>query len=137
MNYPTTDVEEVKLTSKPLIGSVGIDFSMNDHERFKAKFGVTVQNCTHVWNMIVSKLNRTTIEPGFGRLTVVHILYALFFLKMYPTSRQATATLGRNVGRNQFQKYAQFLIRKIAGLSNEVVSKKRFDLINFFFYFIS
>ena len=78
MNYPTTNIEEVKLTSKPLIGSIGIDFLINDHERFKVKFGVTVQNCTHVWNMIVYKLNRTTIKPGFGCLSVVHILYALF-----------------------------------------------------------
>ena len=137
MNYSTTNVHEIKLMSMPMIGAIGPDFTAIDHEKFKAKFGVTVQICMKTWNMIVAKLNRcSSIEPmGFGRLSAGHILYGLFFLKMYPTSRQATATLGRIVGRNQFQMYAKFVIRRIAGLANEVVSKRiiRTDFL-FLFY---
>ena len=43
---------------------------------------------------------------------------------MYPTSRQAIATLGRSVGRNNIQKYAKFIIQRIAGLEDQVVSKE-------------
>ena len=78
--YPTTTNEEVMTMSKPLINSIGPGFSAIDHERFKAKFGVRVEICTRVWNMIILKLNKSPAMTGFGRLSVVHILYGLFFL---------------------------------------------------------
>ena len=120
----TTNEMEIKSMPAPMIGTIGADFSSRDHEVFKAKFGITVRLCSKVWNMIVAQWNRSncSTERGLKRVTAVHILYGLFFLQMYPTSRQATATLGRLVGRNQFQKYAQFITRRIAGLSSEVVS---------------
>ena len=110
VQYPTTNDDEVKAVSKPLIGSTGPDFTFVDHEAFRAKFGITVPMCTKVWNMVIQKLNCIPPIQGFGRTSVLHILYALFFLKMYPTARQATSTVGRSVGRNQFQRYAKFFI---------------------------
>ena len=137
MALSTTTDEEIKSMSAPMIGFIGPDFSRLAHEAFKAKFGITVGLCTKVWNMIVATLNAdgASAVAGFCRLSVIHILYGFFFLRMYPTSRQATATLGKAVGRNQFQKYAQFIIRRIAGLSNEVVSKVRKKIS--YSYFIS
>ena len=124
-NLPFTTVDEQKELSKPMIGSaapVGV-FRVSDSERFKAKFGVTPEISTDVWNMIASKLNDNPPVDGYSRLQPVHILYGLFFLKVYPTTRQCIATLGRTAGQNQFRKYAYFVIRQISALSEQVVSE--------------
>ena len=94
--------------------------------------------CKKVWNMIALKLNSGLIMEGFGCFSVVYILFGLFFLQMYPTSHQATTTLGRSVGCNQFQKYTQFMIQKIAGLEDQVVSKriKSIDNLAIVYFFI-
>lgn len=113
---------ELQTLSKPMIGSYGPGFRITDHERFKAKFGVTTELCTLVWNMIVRRLNQKPAVKGFCRLTPTHVLYGLFFLKAYPTALQSVATLGNSVGQNQFLSYAKFIIRSIAALSNDVVS---------------
>ena len=78
--YRYTTSQEVMSTSKPLINSLALNFSVVEHEKFKAKFGVRVDICTKVWNMIVLKLNKQSSSPmaGFGCLSVIHILYGLF-----------------------------------------------------------
>ena len=124
-NLPFTTVDEQKELSKPMIGSaswVG-EFRVTDSEWFKAKFGVTPEILTHVWNMIVSNLNNNPPVDGYSRLEAVHVLYGLFFLRVYPTTQQCIATLGRTVGQNQFQKYAYFVIQQMSALSEEVVSE--------------
>ena len=135
--YHFTSVEELKELSKPMICStapVG-EFRVIDFERFRAKFGVTPTICAQVWNRIVSNLNIHPPVPGYSRLNAVHILYALFFLRVYPTTRQCITTLGRTVGQNQFRKYGYFVIRQIAALSDEVVSKNLALYIHFLLLF--
>ena len=123
MVYPLTTEDEIKRLAKPLIGSLGPNFQITDHERFKAKFGVTITIATRVWNMIVLELNNGVSVRGFSRLSPVNVLHGLFFMKVYPTARQVTGMLGSSiVGSTQFRKYSQFIIRRIAALSNEVVS---------------
>ena len=122
-NYPTITEEEIKTMSAPMIGSNGEAFRTIDYERFKAKFGVEPTICTMAWNLIVTNLNAWPPIKGFSRLRPQHILYALFFLKCYPTACQITPNLGRNVGTRQFRNYAYFLIRQIAALTSQVVSK--------------
>lgn len=122
-NYQFTSVEEIKRLSAPMIASNnGAAFRSIDYERFKSKFGVTPDVCSLVWNEIATKLNSVPPIPGFSLLRPIHILFALFFLKVYPTVRQAVAALGRTVGTNQFRKYAYFIIRQIAALNEDVVS---------------
>ena len=79
--------------------------------------------------MIVQRLNKKTPLKGFSRLSEVHIMYGLFFLKVYPTARQSVGTLGQNVGQNQFRKYSSFIVRMIASLSDDVVSKNTYFII--------
>ena len=136
MRFPTVTVESIQALSLPLIGGFTGHFDQPfrpiDQERFKAKFGVTVVVAVQVWNAIISNLNEAEVPPkGYENLRPVHILYALFFMKCYPTVRQSVGTLGHNVGINNFRKYSYFVIGQIAGLSDEVVSNSKIDLICF------
>ena len=137
MNIATATVEEIKVLSAPMIGSTnGAAFRAVDYERFKAKFGVTPDVCRLVWNQIAQKMNGMAPQiQGFSLLGPEHILYALFFLRVYPTVRQAVGALGRSVGTRQFVKYANFMVRQIASLFDEVVSKSVF-ILAFLLYFM-
>ena len=121
--FRTTNEAEMKRLSLPMIGSNNPSFRPIDYQSFKAKFGVTVTVCTQVWNMVVTKMNQYPQIEGYCLLGPDHLLYALFFLKCYPTTRQATGFLGQLIGLNSFRKYAYFMIRQVASLSDEVVSK--------------
>ena len=119
---PVTE-REIKQLSLPLIGALdALNFRRIDHERFKAKFGVTVELCVKAWNLMVSNLNKGHIDLKNIRLRPVHVLYALFFLKCYPTHRQTTSNLGHGLNMATFCKYSYFVIRQVAALSDEVVS---------------
>ena len=121
MSY-RTDENTIKTLSKSMIGSPpGLDFRFTDYERFKAKFGITTELCALLWNKMVKTLDLGPSNKGFSRLSPVHLLYGLFFLKVYPTSRQSIGSLGVSVGQHQFSNYAKFMIRNIAALKNDVV----------------
>ena len=120
-NFRRSTENEMKILSLPMIQSNSPSFRPIDYERFKAKFGVTVTVCTITWNMVVSKLNRYPHIRGYRFLSPHHLLYALFFLKCYPTARQAIGSLGQYIGLNSFRKYSYFMIRQVASLSNQVV----------------
>ena len=127
MAYQFTTEEEIKTLSQPLIGADNDPpavFRAVDYERFKAKFGVRPDLAVQVWNMIASKLNNHPPVKGFLHLNPMHLLYALFFLKVYPTARQATSLLGCRAGTHQFRNYASFVVRRVASLSDQVVSKQ-------------
>ena len=97
--YPTVTEEELQTLSKPMIGlNHPGGFRAIDYDRFKAKFGVTPKICSMVWNLVVSNLNQRPRIKGFNRLSPEHVLYALFFMKCYPTSRQAIGALGKMIG---------------------------------------
>ena len=106
--HPVTE-HDIKLFSLPLIGSLNPNFCDIDHERFKAKFGVTVEICITTWNLIAERLNmESDIDLTGYSLKPIHILYTLFFLKCYPTARQTISTLGRDQGLKTFCKYVYF-----------------------------
>lgn len=119
---PTVTESEIKVLSLPLIGSVHPNFRQIDHERFKAKFGLPVDLCVLTWNRIVQQMRENDISIKGYSLKPVHILYALFFMRCYPTARQTIATLGHDMSLLTFRKYAYFVVRQIAALSDEVVS---------------
>ena len=125
MSYNRTTEEEIQRISAPMIALAnGPPFRFVDYERFKAKFGLMPDLCALVWNRIAVRLNNNPPRIEGFRLSVIHILYALFFLKVYPTACQAVTTLGRPVGLHQFRRPAYFVIRQIAALSSEVVSEE-------------
>ena len=125
MVFDTTTEEEIQRVSASMIGSRGPPFRFVDYERFRGKFGITPDLCALTWNRIVRKMNAKPPRIEGFNLSVVHILYGLFFLKMYPTARQSVTVLGQAVGLHQFRNSSIFVIRQIAALSNEVVSKNR------------
>ena len=98
------------------------NFREIDHKRFKAKFGITVDVCVQTWNRMVQQMRDYDIDLKGYSLKPVHILYALFFMRCYPTARQIIATLGHDLSLATFRKYAYFVIRQIAALSDQVVS---------------
>lgn len=122
--------------SRPLIGSAGVaddEFRRIEQERFKTMFGVTPSLCTLAWNMIVSNLNvddainnEGDLFKHFYRLKPLHMLWALYYLKVYPRERQISSVVGR-VCRNNFRKYTFFVIKQLADLKHEVVSGYNYD----------
>ena len=72
----------------------GPPFCFLDYKCFEAKFGLMLDVCALVWNRMVKRLNDNPPHIEGFHLSVIHILYALFFLKVYPTARQAVTTLG-------------------------------------------
>ena len=110
MSIQTVTEREIRQLSLPLIGSLNVNFRRIEHERFKAKFGVTVELCAMTWNLMVSNLNMGSVDLTYICLRPVHILYALFFLKCYPTAHQTTANLGHSPNMRTFRKYTYFVI---------------------------
>ena len=121
MNIQTVTEYEVRVLSLPLIGSLDPNFCSIDHDRFKAKFGVTTELCAKTWNLMVANLRKNHVDLSGYRLNPVHILYALFFLRCYPTARQTVGTLGHSLSLVTFRRYAYLVVRQIAALSEEVV----------------
>lgn len=109
----------------PFIAAPNAEYRAIDYERFKAKFGVNTTICTTLWDMIATKLNSMASDiyrPFRDYIQPQHLLFALFFLKVYPRERQVAGSLGVHVGRGCYRKWSHFVIRMIAFLSNDVVS---------------
>lgn len=128
--YPYTDIREIKEVSYRMIGACSPVFTATDHENFKIKFGVTVYVCALAWNRMVTKLNgigHRMEDSEFRSLKVMHILYALLFLRMYPKSRQLNGLFDEPVTSKTFRKWCYFVINTLEGIYDDVVS--------FFIYF--
>ena len=128
MVYATSSENEFKQFSLKLIGAIDIpsvnDFRAIDYERFKATFGVTPSVCAIAYNRMVSYLRRHPARPAFDRLSPIHMLWALYFLKQYPRQRQVATILGR-VSFVTFRKWTHFVILNLANMKDEVVSINR------------
>ena len=113
---------EIRALSLPLIGSLDPNFCPIDHNRFKAKFGVMTELCAKTWNLMVENLTENDVDLTGYCLNPVHILYALFFLRCYPTAHQTVGTLGHSLSMVTFWRFVYLVIRQIAVLSDKVVS---------------
>lgn len=130
--------QDFEQLSRPLIGSAGIAdnvFRPIEQDRFKTMFGVTPSVCTIAWNMVASDINieAAAAEAGVNhqddndrsrstdRIAPLHMLWALYFLKVYPKERQIASVVGR-VCRKNFRNKVFIVIQKLAELQNEVVS---------------
>lgn len=123
--YPYTDIREIKEVSYRMIGACSPVFTATDHENFKIKFGVTVYVCALAWNRMVTKLNgigHRMEDSEFRSLKVMHILYALLFLRMYPKSRQLNGLFDEPVTSKTFRKWCYFVINTLEGIYDDVVS---------------
>lgn len=123
--YPYTDICEIKEVSYRMIGACSPVFTATDHENFKIKFGVTVYVCALAWNRMVTKLNgigHRMEDSEFRSLKVMHILYALLFLRMYPKSRQLNGLFDEPVMSKTFRKWCYFVINALEGIYDDVVS---------------
>lgn len=122
--YLTTTEDDIEAMSHSMLGMRSNQlFNRVHHERFKMKFGVTVEVCVLVWNRMVNRLNRYPYGNEYDNLNPMHMLYALIFLRMYPKSRQINGLLDKTVCHKSFKKWTSFVIRAIAALSSEVVSQ--------------
>lgn len=121
---PTTSVEFIHTLNHHQA------FPPIDHERFQAKFGVTVIVAIQTWNAIILNLNKSEVpSKGYRHLIPVYILYASFFTKYYPTVRKSVGIFGHNLlGIHNFQKYSYLVIGQIAGLLDEVVSSSKIEI---------
>lgn len=95
---------------------VGSDLSEND--RFRAFFGCGANIALHVWLL----MNQHYLTPQEAQLA--HLLWALFFMHVYPSGKVACATAGGSNGAidpKTLRKYVWPMIQAIASLEPHVV----------------
>jgi len=86
--------------------------------RFKSNFGVCHRACAYIWDT-VGEANR----PSESQL--IHLLYALLFLKLYNTEHQFKAITGRD--EKTFRKYAWRWAHLLAYYLDVIDLENRFD----------
>jgi hypothetical protein len=87
--------------------------------RFRAFFGCSSEVAVRLWTMLVQCL----LLPHKGQ--ILHLLWALFFMKCYPTEEPACAAAGGQRGAvdpKTLRKYIWPFIVAIADLESHVVS---------------
>ena len=92
--------------------------SSEDH-RFRAFFGCSAEVAARLWAMLVECL----LLPHQGQ--ILHLLWALFFMKCYPTEEPACAAAGGQRGAvdpKTLRKYIWPFIVAIADLESHLVS---------------
>ena len=108
--------------------SIGSNKS-EDH-RFRSNFGCSVEVAVEVWNALV----HDAILPDQGQS--LHLLWALYFMKRYPTKETACTATGGHTGAidpKTHQKYIWPFLEAIANLEPYVVS----DALLFWFFYDS
>ncbi len=64
-----------------------------------------------------------TLDLLPAEVEVFHLLWALYWLKCYPTKSPATATVGKSGHKVAFRKYIKRLVFAISDLEPNVVSE--------------
>lgn len=101
------------LSNEELWKSIASAFIVRYHERvFREHFGVSVKHVIEIWHHIASR----NIQP-------VHLLWTLYFLKVYPTESVAAATL--NTSPKTYRK----VVREVIGLMNRRLPKVTYTLV--------
>lgn len=77
---------------------------VSSERRVRSLFGVSTSVMTHVWRMIRLSVDRS--------LRAQHLLWALYFLKVYPTETAAAAVL--HVDEKTFRKYLWPMVYELA-----------------------
>jgi hypothetical protein len=109
--------------ARPIIGNVPRGTAIL---RFKSFFGVTVEVCTILFLNLLAKFEAVTLEDDrkfLRRFSEKHLLWALFFLKVYSTERVAASML--DTTEKTYRKWSHALIEEIAKLLNSMVSKQK------------
>ena len=87
------------------------------HENFVATFGTSTPHCDEVWEQL-------TLSGWIDRRTdirQVHLLWTLFFLKVYLTNRVCAFIIGTSP--KTFREKVWFILEGIAGLVDRYVSE--------------
>ena len=96
-----------------------IGSNKSEDRRFRSYFGCGVEVAVEVWNALVN----FAILPDEGQ--ILHLLWALYFMKCYPTEETACAAAGGHTGAidpKTHRKYIWPFIEAIANLEPYVVS---------------
>ena len=106
---------EIQNRSKMRVGS-----DLSEDMRFRAYFGCSPEVALISWNM----MDAHGLTPDGGQL--VHMLWALYFLMVYPGATVAGGTLGgegKAVDPTTLRKYIWPFIKALAGLEMHLVRK--------------
>ena len=86
-------------------------------ELFSAHFGASPDICVLLWH------ESTPHDPSGGKMRPVHLLWALYFLRCYPTEEQLEATVHRSP--KTVRKWIWLALNRIQSLLPTKVSVKR------------
>ena len=103
---------------KPIRKRIGLDLSKEN--QFCSFFGASATTALQVWNL----LNKFHYLPHEAQ--ILHLLWTLFFMKVYPSQNVANATAGVWEGAidpKTLCKYLWPMIEAIANLEQHVVSR--------------
>jgi len=92
---------------------------MSDDRRFREFFGASVLVVMALWNLLVD----TDLLPENGQ--IVHLLWTLYFFKVYPKQNVACSAAGGTRGAvdpKTFRKYVWPFVSAISDLEQIVVS---------------
>lgn len=106
---------EIQSRSKMRVGS-----DLSEDMRFRAYFGCSPEVALISWNM----MDAHGLTPDGGQ--IVHMLWALYFMMVYPGATVAGGTLGdegKAVDPTTLSKYIWPFIKALAGLEMHLVRK--------------
>lgn len=90
-----------------------------EDRKFRALFGCSVAVAKVIWDL----LNEEDLVPQGGKL--IHLLWALLFVKVYPTEETLTSLCGDTTGepeRKTVRKWINLFMESISYLTDRVVS---------------
>lgn len=93
--------------------------SSDSRRRFFSAFGTSPTVCSIIWTFLEPTVNRWA-SPD-------HLLWSLFFLKVYPTEAIGSSTVG--VHEKTFRKWVWFFVEAISYLETDIVSIFTNDLL--------
>ena len=108
--------------AKPVTGNCPVSTASL---RFKSSFGISVEVCIILWNMLLPHFKEEPRPPAQK-----HLLWALYFLKSYSTESLAAGVFGTS--EKTFRKHTHSMIMRISSQMNSVVSDKIVELFNHF-----
>ena len=96
-----------------------LDAESSEDRRFREFFGCGVLHSITAWNLIIS----LGILPPDG--LIIHLLWALYFMKCYPKTEEGCAAMGGSEGPidpKTMRKFVWPFIKALAGLEDDLVS---------------
>ena len=97
---------------------IGEKNGLHKWDHYKAHFGVMPGVVSIVWKMLASRQDTPKLKPK-------HLMWALLWLKVYPSERVIETLL--NADRGSIRSWVPFTIKAIASLKKQVVSASEFE----------